>query len=188
MKRLAIGLFLLFVFGVISYPAFGNPRRITLSNQRVVIREKVVNYGELLKVIAVPVTETDAEYYFEKASKVHISDDDAKKIAEFVIKLLEEKLATDETTNELEQKVADLVNNNCLDCHNNDKRGGDLSFVGTDGSLTLSDTNGKLTEAEIAFLMYSQSFDQKMPKGKDPLSDEDVSLLKQYTLFKTKNK
>jgi hypothetical protein len=159
---------------------YANPR-IRINRERVIIREKVVNYGELLKVIAVPVTETNAEYYFEKASKVHISDEDAKKIAEFVIKLLEEKLA-DETSpdNPTESQVVELVNNRCLDCHNNDKRGGDLSFVGLDGTLTLSNTDNTLTEGEIATLMYLAAFDGSMPKGGTKLTDEEVALLQKF--------
>lgn len=165
-----------------------NPRHRVVVRDQVVVKEKVVNYGQLLKIIAVPVTQTDAEYYWEKASKVEISDEDAQKIAEYVIKLLEERLEGEKTVNETETAVAEIVNNKCLSCHNGEKKGGGLSFIGEDGSLSLSHEDGSLTQGEVAFLMFSATFDQTMPKGGEKLTDDEVSVLRKFAVTKTKVK
>lgn len=159
-------------------PAMGGYRS---SNYR--IRTKTVEFRDSIKVIGIPVTETGVEYYFQRNITGGISDEDAQKIAKAVIDEMEKRLGTlpapEPDVSEVEQKVFEIVKNKCAGCHKPDQPDGDLSFI-TDGRLDLHDNREKWSKAEIAGAMEDEVFDQRMPKGKPPLTDEEIEVFREF--------
>jgi len=181
---LILGLMLTPITAIATPPRYVQP-------QRLVIKEKVIQYGDVLRVIGIPVTDANTEYHF-KTQQLNscLTDEDAQKIAELVVKLLQDKIAKDGTgttpapdqPNDAEVKANALIVAKCAACHDSKAPEGQITLV-TDGKLTFQDMKGKLSPSNVAWYSYEEAFAGHMPKGKPALTDDEVSILKDYATF-----
>lgn len=176
-----------------------------VSNNQLIIREKVVQFGDSFKIIGIPVSETKAEYYYQrKQSTGQFTDDDAKKIASYVVDELLRRSGNipqnpqnpsnppnPEQPNEgvslIEKQTLPLINGRCGTCHSGDTAAGGLSFI-KDDKLKLEDLKGVLSEDSIAWMMFSATLDESMPKNGNKLTNEEINLLHDLAKHFTKRK
>lgn len=164
------------------------------------VNEKVVQFGDTLRVIGVPVNQTAPEYYFQASQtpqKPCLTEDDIQKIADLVIKSLETKFgpgvlpnpsptpAPSPSEDPVVTKAENIISQKCASCHGVSSHGGDFDFV-SDGKVALKDLQGSLPASDIAWMMYDAVFHGSMPKGQAALSDDEVSTLQDYALLLTK--
>lgn len=155
-------------------------------------------------IFGVPVSDLGLEYYYrvKDQDELSIKDDDIEKISNAVVAKLIEKLALptkpenpgveptpdnpdqpivpepepESPVEQLKLSALNILKKNCAKCHSGDTINGGLEIV----------KDGKLAQLnrEQKFDIFIATFDQKMPKGGDPLSDEDVIVLKEWAKLK----
>lgn len=173
-----------------------NYRQSVYNNrQRVVVQEKVIQFGSNLKVIGIPVTDLYPEYYYktsEKQQGAMINEDAlAKKIADELAKrLIEMGIRPVEPIKPPSEKIVEdavaLIDKRCASCHTGDKPDGGLAFLDLNSKLNLRDVNEKLTDIEIAWDMFSAVLEEKMPKSGNKLAPNEVEILHKLAKYLTK--
>jgi hypothetical protein len=161
-------------------------------NENIIVKEKVVQFGSNLKIVGIPVTDLGPEYYYRKSpQKGEMINEDslARKIAEEIAKKLVELGIRPVEPNKQDQTVAkanDLIDKRCASCHSGDNPDAGLSFVDEGGKLKLVDKNEKLTQPEIAWLMFSNVLDETMPKSGNKLNLDETKVVHEYAKYLTK--
>lgn len=157
--------------------------------EKINVIEKTVEFGDKLRIIAVPVKDLNPEYYYQNKDKVSPKidvDELAEKTAEIVIKKLLE-IGNTRTGPTVENPVIlntyQLVEKRCATCHSGDTPAGDLSFVNKD-RLVLEDKSGILNERDIASLMFDvAAIEETMPKNGAKLTPEEKKVLRDYSKY-----
>lgn len=188
-KNLLMALLLIGCLGV-ALPVYSG-EYLTYRPNAQRIREKIIEYNQPLKIIGIPVAETNSEYYYKKSAinEGRLSDEEIDRIADAIVAKLKKDLGdspdNEANFNELETNFSALVKTKCAACHNPEQHGGNLGFVDADGKFKLEDysEDGSATQAEIAGLMFDAVFEQRMPKDKEKLSDQDTDLFRKYQSF-----
>jgi hypothetical protein len=178
---------------------------IARSNVRFISRNfdrRFVSHNDF--IFEVPVTDLGLEYYYrvKDSAELSIDDDDLEKLSEKIVAKLISKLslptkpdapppvdnpspddtepvepASPETpTDKLKLKSLEILKKNCAKCHSGDTINGGLEII--------KDNKLSQLNREQKFDIFIQAFEQKMPKGGDPLSDEDVIILKDWAKLK----
>lgn len=174
-------------------------RNVLLSNR---FRE---SFAQNSFIFEVPVSNLGLEYYYrvKDSESLTLKDDDIEKLSDAIVAKLINKLAlptgpnqptqpsdpTVESTpipkpepepldevGKLNLKALTILKTNCAKCHSGDKINGGLEIIKDDDIANLN--------REQKFDIFISAFDQKMPKGGDPLSDEDVIVLKEWAKLK----
>lgn len=176
------------------------PRQTAYNNkvtqkEQVVVREKIIQFGDNIRIVGIPVEETDAEYYFRKSKEgcaPALSEGDMQKLAGFLADELIKRGYTgggglgnpvEPKISEAEAKFTSLVNTRCATCHSGDNAKDGLSFI-KDGKLLLEDLNDdvtkRLTKEELADIMFDSVLNQRMPKTGNKLTDEETAVFQTY--------
>jgi hypothetical protein len=174
---------------------------------QVVIEQKVIQFDDFgkLRVIAVPVTSYGPQYYYQAEPlrrPSNISDEDIDKIIQGVVDgvLKQIQVVGDDggpvqppvepehpttppvgqPTSDLDAKVLDLFVNKCITCHIEGTSKGKLTLIKADNSM------GVLSDRQISKVVrraeggFGLPANKRMPLNAEPLSDEDVQLLKSW--------
>lgn len=212
MKSLALGLALLMMTPLTAGVSRSRSRYISSYHDnvnRVVIEQKVLEYDDSLKIIAVPVTDIGLQYYYqsEPLRGRGLSEDDKKQIIEEVVagvlKGIDEKFEvvpdeggengnqgggvvppvqppTDNNTSALDAAILKIVTSKCSTCHTEDG-------LAKDGIPTLLKKDGSLSvladlkdEKLRRWDIHDSVFSGRMPKNDTPLTDEEVDTFKQW--------
>jgi hypothetical protein len=177
-------------------PQLSNYRSVYNNNrEKILIQEKIVQFGNNLKIVGIPVTDLYPEYYYKKSeNRGNMIDEDAlaKKLADEIMKRFQEMgLRPSDQNNgpKPDQTLSlarELVERRCATCHSGDRPDGGLSFLDEEGNLHLVDKNEKLTGVEIAWDMFSATLEEHMPKNGNKLKPEEVELLHNLAKYLTK--
>lgn len=147
------------------------------------IKEKIIEYGEAIKVLGIPVRDVGTEYYFRKpVTDAKLSEEDIQRIVDALLKALSEDLADDKTEGENPEVVAQfqkLVEQKCYKCHTADDPGGSYSFVSDEKFKLQNVENEEMNEFEIVSKMRKIVKLGKMPKS-GPLTDEEFQVFENY--------
>ena len=186
---------LVMVMGVLASLGAAPTSVYNQKREQVIVKEKVIQFGTAFKVIGIPVTDLSPEYYYKRSEdrQSTINEDYlAKKIAEELAKKLVElgirPVNPNDKTGEnlVIEKARELVDKRCGSCHSGDKPDGQLSFLSSTGALDLSDKTEKLTQPEIAWLMFSNTLDENMPKNGNKLNNDEIKIIHEYAKYLTK--
>lgn len=175
--------------GVVYAPRQNVAANKYVQKEQIVVREKVIQFGDNVRIVGIPVEETDAEYYFRKSKEgcaPSLTDGDMQKLAGFLAdELIRRGYAggglqpQDPKISDAEAKFTSLVNSRCATCHTGENAKDGLSFM-RDGKLFLEDLEGKLTKEEIADQMLDSVLLERMPKTGTKFNNEEILTIQNY--------
>jgi len=157
------------------------------------VRQKIVDrHGRYYYIYEVPVSKSP---YYEVNTRPGLTKEDRELLADDIANLVVEKLAKaiavepepepvePPSNSELDLKVQAILLTNCAKCHGNGEKSGKLSFI-EDDKLTIIESDKTPDEIIAIKLLKYQIADAvetgRMPKGGEPLSDDDLSVLKNW--------
>lgn len=217
-RKLCLGLSLV---GLICSPfAFaGNGRVVYKQKQQVAqpvrVKEKVVEYGDILRVIGIPVNQVGAEYRWQASQnqiQSCLTDEEINKIAQVVVSLMEQKFAPQPQPlpngggqvipvplptpapvppTPGPPPVPDVVSKaeNLINARCASCHGvndhGGQFDFVKNGKISMTDIKGKLPPSDVAWLAYDAVFHERMPQNKPGLTDEEVSIIQSYASYLT---
>ncbi len=84
-------------------------------------------------------------------------------------------------------EIKPILNKHCVACHGGVKKAGNLSFLFSQEALNTKGKSGKIAivpgdaeHSEFYKRLITHDTEERMPKGKDPLSKEEVAILKKW--------
>ncbi len=84
-------------------------------------------------------------------------------------------------------EIKPILNKHCVSCHGGVKKAGDVSFLFSHEAINTKGKSGKVAilpgdaeHSEFYKRLVTKDTEERMPKGKDPLSHEEITLLKKW--------